>query len=194
MQAVWSCGPEWTAFVDEGRICIWQWEEVPGTIRIFSRPLWSLAGRWHLVSGVQIVGIKIHTWASLLMENRCLRWVWHGDEVGIVAFVVAFVVSETNRLTEVWEACSGRASVSCYFPNTGLQGTLNQIYLNNCSFHITKQFWAHSAINHWKGSATQWTWTWANSGRWWGTGMPGVLQSMGSQIVGHDLTTEQQGS
>ena len=38
----------------------------------------------------------------------------------------------------------------------------------------------------------QWTWTWANSGRWWGTGRPGVLQSMGSQRVGHDWVTEQQ--
>ena len=47
--------------------------------------------------------------------------------------MVAFVVSENNRLTMVWEACSGRASVSCYFPNTGLQGTLNQLYLNSCS-------------------------------------------------------------
>jgi len=41
-------------------------------------------------------------------------------------------------------------------------------------------------------SAIQWTWTWANSGRWWGTGKSGVLQSMGSQRVGHDLVTKQQ--
>ena len=34
------------------------------------------------------------------------------------------------------------------------------------------------------------TWTWANSGRWWGK--PGMLQSMGSQRVRHNLTTEQQ--
>ena len=27
----------------------------------------------------------------------------------------------------------------------------------------------------------QWTWPWANFGRYWGTGRPGVLQSMGSQ-------------
>ena len=27
----------------------------------------------------------------------------------------------------------------------------------------------------------QCTWTWANSGRWWGTGRPGVLQSMGCE-------------
>ena len=32
----------------------------------------------------------------------------------------------------------------------------------------------------WMASPVQWTWTWANSGRWWGTGRPGVLQSMGS--------------
>ena len=30
------------------------------------------------------------------------------------------------------------------------------------------------------------TWVWANSGRWWRTGKPGVLQSMASQRVGHD--------
>ena len=33
----------------------------------------------------------------------------------------------------------------------------------------------------WMASPIQWKWTWANSGRWWGTGRPGVLQSMGSQ-------------
>ena len=38
----------------------------------------------------------------------------------------------------------------------------------------------------------QWTWTWANFGRWWGTGRPGMLQSTGSQKVGHDQETEQQ--
>ena len=37
-----------------------------------------------------------------------------------------------------------------------------------------------------------WTWTWANSGRWWGTGRAGLLQSMGLQSVGHDWVTEQQ--
>ena len=40
-------------------------------------------------------------------------------------------------------------------------------------------------------SPIQWTWTWANSGKWWGTGKPGVLQSMGSQRIGHYLATEQ---
>ena len=39
---------------------------------------------------------------------------------------------------------------------------------------------------------TLWTWVWARSGRWWRTGKPGVLQSMGSQRVRCDLRTEQQ--
>jgi len=36
------------------------------------------------------------------------------------------------------------------------------------------------------------TWTWANSGRWWGTEKPGMLQSMGSWRVGYYWMTEQQ--
>ena len=34
--------------------------------------------------------------------------------------------------------------------------------------------------------------SWANFGRWWGTGWPGVLQSMGLQRVRHNWATEQQ--
>ena len=36
----------------------------------------------------------------------------------------------------------------------------------------------------------QWTWIWVSSGSWWWTGNPGVLQSIGSQRVGHDWVTE----
>ena len=42
----------------------------------------------------------------------------------------------------------------------------------------------------WMASPTQWTWVWVNSGSWWWTGRPGVLQFMGSQRVGHDWVTE----
>ena len=44
----------------------------------------------------------------------------------------------------------------------------------------------------WMASPTQWTWVCVNSGSWWWTGRPGMLQFMGSQRVGHDLGTEQQ--
>ena len=33
---------------------------------------------------------------------------------------------------------------------------------------------------------TQWTWVWVNSGSWWWTGRPGMLQSMWSPRVRHD--------
>ena len=39
--------------------------------------------------------------------------------------------------------------------------------------------------NGWMASWTRWTWVWVNSGSWWWTGRPGVLQSMGSQRVWH---------
>ena len=42
------------------------------------------------------------------------------------------------------------------------------------------------AWDGWMASPTQWTWVWVNFGSWWWTGKPGVLQSLGSQRVGHD--------
>ena len=42
----------------------------------------------------------------------------------------------------------------------------------------------------WMASPTQWTWVWVDSGSWWWTGRPGVLQFMGSQRVGHHWATE----
>ena len=45
--------------------------------------------------------------------------------------------------------------------------------------------WHHSC-------PTQWTWVWANSGRRWWTGKPGMLQSVGSQRGRHNWMTSQQ--
>ena len=42
----------------------------------------------------------------------------------------------------------------------------------------------------WMASRTQWTWVWVNSGSWFWTGRPGVLQFMGLQRVGYDWATE----
>ena len=42
----------------------------------------------------------------------------------------------------------------------------------------------------WMASPTRWTWVWVNSGSWWWTGRPGLLQFMGSQRVGLDRPTE----
>ena len=42
----------------------------------------------------------------------------------------------------------------------------------------------------WMASPTRWTWIWVDSGSWWWTGRPGVLQSMGLQRVRHDWATK----
>ena len=44
----------------------------------------------------------------------------------------------------------------------------------------------------WMESQMPWIWIWRNSGRWWGTRRPGVLQFTGSQRVGDGWVTEQQ--
>ena len=42
----------------------------------------------------------------------------------------------------------------------------------------------------WMASPPRWAWVWVDSGSWWWTRRPGVLQFMGSQRVGHDRATE----
>ena len=46
----------------------------------------------------------------------------------------------------------------------------------------------------WMASLTQWTWVCESSGSWWWTGKLDLLQSMGSQRVGHNWATELKGT
>ena len=53
--------------------------------------------------------------------------------------------------------------------------------------------WGEGDDRGWDGcmaSLTLWTWVWTSSWSWWWTRKPGVLQSMGSQRVGHNWATE----
>ena len=50
--------------------------------------------------------------------------------------------------------------------------------------------WDDRGWDGWMASLTRWTWVWVNSGSWWWTGRPGVLQFMGSQRVGDNWVTE----
>ena len=47
-----------------------------------------------------------------------------------------------------------------------------------------------SGWDGWMASLTRWTWVWVDSGSWWWTGKPDVLQFLVSQRVGHDWATE----
>ena len=49
-----------------------------------------------------------------------------------------------------------------------------------------------SGQDGWMASLTEWTLVRARSGRWWRTGMARVLQSTGSQRIGHNWVTEKQ--
>ena len=42
----------------------------------------------------------------------------------------------------------------------------------------------------WMSSLTHWIWVLVSFGSWWWTGRPGMLQSMGSQRIGHDWMNE----
>ena len=42
-------------------------------------------------------------------------------------------------------------------------------------------------LDGWIASPARWTWVWANSGRWWRTGKPGMLQFMELQL---DMTEQ----
>ena len=46
------------------------------------------------------------------------------------------------------------------------------------------------AWDSWMDMSLSKLWDWANSGSWWWTGKPGVLQSMGLQRAGHNWATE----
>ena len=58
--------------------------------------------------------------------------------------------------------------------------------LNVSSQKESKDRW-----DDWMVSAAQRTWVWANSGRWWRTGKPGMLQSTGLQGVRYNWATKQ---
>ena len=72
------------------------------------------------------------------------------------------------------------------------QGTKISQALRWCWVRLKAEEGRDRGWDAWMASPTQWTRTWANSRRWWGTGKPGVLQSMGQQRVGLNLATEQQ--
>ena len=66
--------------------------------------------------------------------------------------------------------------------------------VKSCPYDIRRRAGGEGGNRGWDGrmaSSTQWTWVWANPRRWWRTGKPGMLQSMGLQRVGHNWATEQ---
>ena len=90
-------------------------------------------------------------------------------------------------------------------PGCSLEGLMLKLKLQYCG-HLMEELthwkrpWCWDGLgagegddrgwDGWMASPTRCTWIWMNSGSWWWTGRPGVLQFMGSQRVGHDWATE----
>ena len=114
------------------------------------------------------------------------------------------------HLPELWFYVT-QLSVSCVpacsmSPENSLEGLMLKLklqYFGHLCEELThlKRSWCWGRLkaggegdargwDSWMASPTWWTWVWVSSGSWWWTGKPGVLQSMGSQRVGHNWATE----
>ena len=84
------------------------------------------------------------------------------------------------------------SSMKCLLTHlSGTQNTPINLSVVNWSFYLVPNQDLKNMYNYkktegddrgwdgWMASLTQWTWVWVNSGSWWWTGRPGVLQPMG---------------
>ena len=85
-------------------------------------------------------------------------------------------------------------------PKYSLYGLMLKLKLQYFG-HLTQRLWCWKRLREggeagdrgldgWISSPSQWTWVWVNSRRYWRTAKPSMLQSMGSQMVWHNLATE----
>ena len=108
---------------------------------------------------------------NLAQHRGLLQWVSSSHQVAKVLELLLqlhFLPLEWYHL-HIWDYC--------YFSlESWFQLVLHPAqHFTGCTLHI----WVHMHI-----------WVWASSRSWWWTGKPGVLQSMGSQRVGHNWVTE----
>ena len=128
--------------------------------------------------------------SSLLLSKLLFQHIFNTIEVIVSVVCQMFPVLSSLRLSVARcdhmpgssQCCEWKPPVSG--PEfAGLAGTLQNSLLSPTMCNM----WFG-----WMASPTQWTWIWENSKREWRTRKPGVLQSLGSQRVGHVLVTEQQ--
>ena len=106
-----------------------------------------------------------------------------------------------NCLRVPWTARSNQSILKEISPRCSLEGLMLKLKLQSFghlmqradSFEKTlmSDIWREEEKGMTKDEMVgwhhrQWTWIWASSGSWWRIQKPGVLQSMGSQRVGHN--------
>ena len=136
-------------------------------------------------------------------------WIWELDFKEAEPWRIdAFGLWCWKRLLKVpWTARRSNQSIlkeiSPEYSLEGLMWKLKLQYFGNLMWRIDslEKPWYCESLKaggegdnrEWDGcmaSLTSWTWVWASSGSWWQTGRLGMLQSMGSQGMGHDWVIE----
>ena len=136
--------------------------------------------------------------------NACESWTVKKAEQWRID---AFELWRWRRLLRVpWTASRSNQSILKISPGISLEGMMLKLKLQYFG-HLMRRvdslekFWCWGGLraggegddrgwDGWMASLTRWAWVWVNSGSWWWTGRPGMLQFMGSQRVRHDWVTE----
>ena len=100
-------------------------------------------------------------------------WDSPGKNTGVSCHFLLQCMKVKNE-SEIAQSCPTLCNpMDCSLPGSSVYGISRQEYWSGLPF-----------------PSPQWTWVWVNSRSWRWTGRPGVLQSMGSQRVGHDWATK----
>ena len=166
--------------------------------------------RWWLQAWCLFLGRKTMTNLDSVLKSRDIALPTKVHLVKTMVFPVVMYACEswTIKKAEHWRTdafelwCWGRLLIDPWTARRSNQSILKEISpeysLEELMLKLKLPYFGHlmrRADRRWDGwmtSLTQWTWVWASSGRWWRTGRPGVLQSVGSWRVGHAWVTEQQ--
>ena len=81
------------------------------------------------------------------------------------------------------EGLMPKLKLQCFGPLMWREDSLEKTLMVGKIECVGRRGWQMKALS------TEWTWVWTNSGKCWRIGKPGMLQSMGSQVVGHGLVT-----
>ena len=150
---------------------------------------------------------KVHLVKAMVFPvtmYRCERWTVKKAERRRID---AFELWSWRRFLRIpWTARRSNQSILTISPGCSLEGMMLKLklqYFGHLMWRVVslKKTLMRGGIgaegegddrgwDGWMASPIRWTWVWVNSGIWWWTGRPGMLQYMGSQRVGHDWATE----
>ena len=150
----------------------------------------SFFSTWVLDNGVQCLLKKHSQWAPMTCKFNTQRYsdsfhktvfLWHFWLCPLLSFSYCFYFSVSlTGLSSFWFS---RTTVTLFVKH--FTHYIVFTYITSFVFKETQVSNLPRIIlsgwDGWMASLTKRTWVWVDSGSWWWTGRPGVLQSMGSQ-------------